>query len=235
MRKGVSAIQNMQLLKWCKEYGVTVAWNLLYGFPGETEADYEQSGEYIDAIYHLQPPHSLGSLRMDRFSPYFNEPEKFGLTNPRPFGIYELIYPVPPERLRNLAYFFEYDYADGRKADCHVKSILGKIEEWKKAGSCSLNKTVMEDPELVITDTRPNRIHPQIGLNGVQREVYDLCDRRHGFRAIVAYLAERYPLPEGFEDWLRNFLDQMVEWRLMVREKDQYLSLAVPGQAMPDF
>ena len=35
MRKGVTAIQNIQMLKWCREYGVDVAWNLLYGFPGE--------------------------------------------------------------------------------------------------------------------------------------------------------------------------------------------------------
>ncbi len=36
MKKGVTGIQNIQLLKWCREYGIEVAWNLLYGFPGET-------------------------------------------------------------------------------------------------------------------------------------------------------------------------------------------------------
>ena len=35
MRKGVTAFQNVQLLKWCRELGVTPYWNLLWGFPDE--------------------------------------------------------------------------------------------------------------------------------------------------------------------------------------------------------
>ena len=44
MRKGVTAFRNVELLKWCKEYGVKPYWNLLYGFPGETVEDYEFDG-----------------------------------------------------------------------------------------------------------------------------------------------------------------------------------------------
>ena len=29
MQKGVSAAQNIQLLRWCGEVGINVAWNLL--------------------------------------------------------------------------------------------------------------------------------------------------------------------------------------------------------------
>ncbi len=79
MRKGVTALQNIQLLKWCKQYGVTVAWNLLYGFPGETAADYAAIGRSMESLWHLPPPHSVGAVRMDRFSPYFNEAASFGL------------------------------------------------------------------------------------------------------------------------------------------------------------
>jgi ribosomal peptide maturation radical SAM protein 1 len=39
MRKGSTALQNVQLLKWCREHGVRPEWNLLYGFPGETAQD----------------------------------------------------------------------------------------------------------------------------------------------------------------------------------------------------
>ncbi len=35
MRKGVTGLQNIQLLKWCKEFGVVPSWNFLWGFPGE--------------------------------------------------------------------------------------------------------------------------------------------------------------------------------------------------------
>ena len=35
MRKGVTGLQNLRLLKWCAEIGIKPSWNLLYGFPGE--------------------------------------------------------------------------------------------------------------------------------------------------------------------------------------------------------
>ena len=35
MDKGVSAIQNVQLLKWARELRMAVTWNVIWGFPGE--------------------------------------------------------------------------------------------------------------------------------------------------------------------------------------------------------
>jgi ribosomal peptide maturation radical SAM protein 1 len=226
MRKGVSAIQNVQLLKWCKEYGVTVAWNLLYGIPGETREDYEKTLELMDALFHLPPPHSLGPVRIDRFSPYFNAPELFGLENVRPFPIYQYIYPLSSPETENLAYFFE---ADGATREDHaplVEAILRKAAEWRAANGCSLTREYGEDFELLIHDSRPNRVHSYIVLNGVQREVYDLCHERQILSRIRGFLEARYGVSSMTEDWLRQFLTQMVDWRLMVREGEQYLSVA---------
>src|SRR5262249_10898195 len=47
MRKGTTAARNVELLKWCAEYGVVPLWNLLYGFPGETQEDYNRTVEVI--------------------------------------------------------------------------------------------------------------------------------------------------------------------------------------------
>ena len=88
MRKGVSALQNIQLLKFCRQYGVEPAWNLLYGFPGETPEDYEATAEYIPAIYHLKPPGVASTIRLDRFSPNFDKADEFGLVKIRPFALY---------------------------------------------------------------------------------------------------------------------------------------------------
>lgn len=35
MRKGVTALQNVQLLKWCTELGLKAVYNLIWGFPGK--------------------------------------------------------------------------------------------------------------------------------------------------------------------------------------------------------
>lgn len=227
MRKGVTALQNIQLLKWCKQYGVTVAWNLLYGFPGETAEDYAVIGRFIDALWHLPPPHSVGAVRMDRFSPYYNEAESFGLVNVRPMEMYRLLYPLPEDRLRNLAYFFDYDHADGGSPGAFLGDTLNKVEQWRQVGDCTLTATRGDSPELVITDTRPNALHRRVGMNGLQREIYELCDQRRHFQGILRSIGDRYVLHPGLESWVRDFLAQMVEWRLMVSEGDEYLSLAI--------
>lgn len=228
MRKGVTALQNIQLLKWCKQYGVNVAWNLLYGFPGETEGDYAAIGRTMESLWHLPPPHSVGAVRMDRFSPYFNDAASFGLVNVRPMDMYRLLYPLPEEQLLNLAYFFDFERADGRTVASALGDTERRVEEWRRAGACSLTATRRADPpELVITDTRPNAIHHTIAMNSVQREIYELCDGRRHLQGIVRSISERYVLDTSFERWLQDFLDQMVEWRLMAREGDEYLSLAI--------
>jgi radical SAM superfamily enzyme YgiQ (UPF0313 family) len=40
MRKGTTALQNIQLLKLCRETGLCVYWSLLFGIPGEDPARY---------------------------------------------------------------------------------------------------------------------------------------------------------------------------------------------------
>ena len=56
MRKGVTAITNVQLLKWCAELGLRPHWNLLWGFPGEPVAAFEEMAALIPKLAHLQPP-----------------------------------------------------------------------------------------------------------------------------------------------------------------------------------
>jgi ribosomal peptide maturation radical SAM protein 1 len=227
MRKGTTALQNIELLKWCREYGVVAAWNLLCGFPGETPEDYEQTEEFIDALYHLPPPGVAGNIRLDRFSPYFNHPRKYGLTGIKPFLVYELIYPLPRKELFNLAYFFEYAYIDQPPPQSYFEKALRKVETWKSSAGGTLTKRYGVDPELLITDTRPNRRHFQVALSGIQREIYDYCDTGKSFQGLMDFAESRYDVAPDFQSWLQQFLGQMVDWRFMVRENDHYLSLAI--------
>jgi hypothetical protein len=74
MKKGVSAFQNNQVLKWCKELGITPYWNFLWGFPDEPMHEYSRMAEIIPFLSHLPPPQSFGKILLDRFSPYYFEP-----------------------------------------------------------------------------------------------------------------------------------------------------------------
>ncbi len=225
MGKGVSAIQNVQLLKFCREFGIEVAWNLLFGFPGETAEDYAETARLMETIYHLRAPGAVAAIRLDRFSPNFDRADTFGLVNVRPFALYSYLYPLPPERVANLAYFFEYAYADGRAPETYVEETLRKVEVWRANVEGDL---LMDDVAagLRVTDTRPGREPRQFVLDGLQRRVYEFCneirtrDRIHTFAAQVAGASSTPAAVDAC-------LDDLVRWDLMLQEGQQFLSLAV--------
>lgn len=63
MRKGIRALQNIQLLKWCEEFGIVPLWNLLWGFPGEPPEEYIRMAHLLPLLTHLTPPGGAGQVR----------------------------------------------------------------------------------------------------------------------------------------------------------------------------
>ncbi len=228
MRKGVTALQNVQLLRLCREYGVELAWNLLYGFPGESPEDYTATAGLVDALDHLRPPGAVARIRLDRFSPHFDRPEEFGIVGIRPFAIYGHIYQLPAESIANVAYFFEFEYADGRRPAEYAEPALAKVREWKARRGGDLIKSYGTRPELTLVDTRAGRERIDFPLNGLQREIYDFCDEIRSRADIERFADERAGRPVS----AGALLEQFLEHRLMLHEGNQYLSLAVdPGRA----
>jgi len=111
MRKGSTKLVNVRLLKWAAQAEIDVAWNVLMGFPGETIDDYRGQADLMESLHHLQPPGHCGGLWLERFSPYFEQPE-LGFTNPRPISAYRMVYPLADMDIDGLAYFFDYDVRD---------------------------------------------------------------------------------------------------------------------------
>ena len=79
MDKGVRPMQNILCMKWAMYYGIEINWNILIGFPGETDDDYRQQIDLIKLLFHLPPPECVGNLWLERFSPYFKRPEEYGI------------------------------------------------------------------------------------------------------------------------------------------------------------
>jgi ribosomal peptide maturation radical SAM protein 1 len=106
MRKGVSASQNISVLRDARSLGLDLTWNLLYGFPGETEVDYISVISLIPLMVHLAPPNGCSAVSFDRFSPYFDNPSEFGITDLRPHPRYLKVYPPSIGSIDLLAYHF---------------------------------------------------------------------------------------------------------------------------------
>ena len=133
MRKGVKAIQNLALLKWCRELGISVSWNLLCGIPGEKLEDYEAQLRIIDRYPHLSPPQGVSPLRVDRYAPYFKAFEQYGWSGLEPLEEYRLLHPaLSRQALHDVAYHF-----DALGGTCALRAYLGDVqtavERWKSA------------------------------------------------------------------------------------------------------
>jgi ribosomal peptide maturation radical SAM protein 1 len=228
MRKGCTALQNIQLLRWCDELDIFVAWNILAGFPGESEAEYDRTAELIPLLTHLQPPASCCPIRLDRFSPFFTRNDQFGLHRVRPSPAYYYVYPLGRRELARLAYFFDFDYPDGRNPHDYTAPVKRAVDQWWQLRGVApeqrprLDAEGTDDGGLVITDTRPCATSPPHRLTGLAARLYRQCDSAQSVDSLVRLLG-------GAADavTVRAALAQLQAAKLMIEMEGQYLSLAV--------
>jgi ribosomal peptide maturation radical SAM protein 1 len=225
MNKGSTTLQNVQLLRWCEEQGVVADWNLLYGFPGEEPADYDEMLPIIDAIDFLRPPSGLGPVRLDRFSPYHAAPERHGIVDVRAMDVYRHLYDLPEDALDHVACYFDFAYADGRRPLDHAGAVVHRVQRWISEGASGRLTQRPEGGRTIVTDTRPTS-RGEVALTGWKAEVYAEADRVH----TLARLRERVGVPA---DRLERFVAACVTRRLMLRTGDRVLALAVHDPARP--
>jgi ribosomal peptide maturation radical SAM protein 1 len=135
MNKGLRAWQNIMLLRYARAVGLSLTWTILWGIPGDERGDYEQTLNLLPLMHHLPPPGPPLHLIIDRFSPYFDHPEAYGVRNITPFGSYAAVYP-PGADLEKLAYHFVADYecASHQHPDA-MQRLSQEITVWQKRWS----------------------------------------------------------------------------------------------------
>ena len=231
MHKGTSSLQNIQLLKWSKQYGIEASWNLIYGFPGEVAEDYAGSLELVKVLTHLSPPVGFGPFRMDRFSYNFEHAEELGLMHVRPSQHYRYLYPFDEATLRDLAYYFDYERRQPIDDGGCLAPLATQVNAWRKRqDELASHRT---DGRITIGDTRPVATAPQIVLDETVALVYEACDRARSVGQIGRWLRDRRGLDVGAEE-IAGILTEFVEKRLTVREGGRYLSLAVMDYEVED-
>jgi ribosomal peptide maturation radical SAM protein 1 len=227
MKKGVKSIQNIQLVKWCKELGIKVSWNIIWGFPGETNKDYLEMAELIPKISHLTPPGCVSRLLMHRFSPNFNHPEKYGIKKIYLFPSYRYIYPFNDESIYNLAYQFAYDYEPEEHFDIALGATMQEMVKWS-ANSKEIDLFFIDQEDaLIVFDLRLEAQQPYFILYAKERFLYILCDGIKPFQKIKAEYSKFFEV-EADETEINIMLESLIAKNLMIRENNSYLSLAIP-------
>jgi len=230
MRKGVTALQNIRLLRSCSQYGIYPTWNIIYGFPGETARHYRQMIDLIYKITHLTPPEAVIPLSMQRFSPYYVAPEAFGIANIHVEDTYRFVYPFDEGRRSNLAYFFDFDRTKESVPPTLLEELEAAVEHWR---ACTRRNdhllAVWSSPhELLLVDKRANAVITKMMLSDEESDIYDYCGDIRSFTGICMFLRERYCDRAVRTRDVRDFLERMVDSNLMVREGDRFLSIAIP-------
>lgn len=226
MRKGVTGLQNINLLRWAHYYGIDVGWNIIWGFPGERPEFYEEQLETIRLLRHLQPPTGAGRIWMERFSPLFTEADACATEYVRPEESYSYVYP-PGLDLRRLAYFFDYRIVDALPDEVYLP-MRNEVRDWQAAWRGSPR------PSLLYWSS-PGQIQIEDFRAPERRGIYRFYDE---LAAIYRACSER-PCSDGqvtkvlgldrSATEVREALAGFAERGLMARDGDSFLSLALPA------
>ncbi|MEU9483419.1 RiPP maturation radical SAM C-methyltransferase [Streptomyces decoyicus] len=225
MRKGASKLINIRLLKWAAYYKIDVSWNILAGFPGETEEDYAEQLRLLPLLHHLQPPGGCGRIWLERFSPYFTDPS-FPISEVRPRASYGHVYPASLDH-EKIAYFFDYE-ASGTCSHETVAALNAAVSEWQTRFSEARPSLVYQrlPGKLTLIDRRTDQPKRAV-LAGWRAEAYESCgDAPRGAAAVSRQLAAGDRSVS--EDEVAAFLEQCCRAGVMVSDDGKYLGLALP-------
>ncbi|AVT33661.1 RiPP maturation radical SAM protein 1 [Plantactinospora sp. BC1] len=226
MDKGTTAAQNVNLLRWARYYGLTVSWNILWGFPGETARQYADQARLIPHLTHLTPPAGASRIWMERFSPLFSQPERFPTVWRAPERSYAYVYP-PGTDLDELAYFFEYELADTLPDEAYQplrEAVADWSAAWQRPEPPAL--TYWSSPGyLRIYDARHPRREGTYEFRGLLAEIYLGCaERPTSAAALRSRLSTPVPVPT-----VEEAIGEFCARGLMFRDGSLALSLALPA------
>lgn len=226
MRKGVTAMQNISLLRWCAHFGVSVSWNFLWGIPGERKEHYQGQMQLMRRLRHFQPPSGEGRLWLERFSPMFTNQKDFGISKVIPEVSYGYVYPESVD-LGQSAYFFDYNL-DQAIPDKFFDPFKEELNLWRgahEAGPKPTLKALVGPDFLRIEDGRG------IGSNGIY-ELDGLMGKVYHALMEKPTTAKKVAIESGeTEEQVLEAMKAFEERGLVFREGDSFLALAVPERA----
>ena len=232
MDKGVTPMQNIICLKWSSYYHVAVSWNILLGFPGETNEDYRRQIDLIPSLFHLQPPESTGRFWLQRFSPYYTRPHEYGVRITGPWTAYEYVYDARKVDLRKIAYDFEYEL-DNWNVDPHVyQELVDLVQEWQRLVGSSdrpflyyskaMDYVTVYDGRNPKTPLRRRYDWPAAGIIEACNEASKSVEQ------IRMMLASQPGKSENVDAEIDQALGVLTAARILYEERGKYFTLAVP-------
>jgi ribosomal peptide maturation radical SAM protein 1 len=222
MDKGCTGLGQVQFLKWTYQEGIKPVYNLILRNPGESAAAYKRMTELLPYIRHLPPPSGLTPMILERFSPYFERPQNYGIRNRRPRSYYVDLYPDKDVDIDRIAYQFDYDHDNHTDAELQrttrefaLRLLREWSANWKPPRACYVDRG---DFLLIYDEREDKRVIER--LAGVSAELFRYIDSVRSFAAVAQRFAHIDP------EFLRARLDHWFHRRWIYRS-DEGLYLAL--------
>ena len=127
INKGIRVIDNIAVLKFCKENGIKNKYNLLVKYPNEETIDFNETKKIVQMLKGYLDAPQLCELRVMHGSLIQQHPERFNIERFEHIEIDKIMYPL--EFLKK-DFSFVYDFTRKIPLTDHPWELL--IEEWKK-------------------------------------------------------------------------------------------------------
>lgn len=232
VKKGTTPIVNLCFLRRADELGLSAYWNLLYGFPGEQRAWYDDLLERLPLFFHLRPP-DVVEFSLERFSPYFREPERYGIKIKGPLPGYRHVWDLPDEAIQELCFDLDFEASTlAHRAELGA-DLRAAVAAWTGSGAV-LTATLLGDGRVRVLDTRPVQMAGAWHLDALD----GLILRGLEAPSTLGRLGERLRrsaatgyLRLGGEKGARRRVESLAQRGLVYAEGGEFLSLVVPESA----
>lgn len=225
MNKGCTGLGQIQFIKWSHQEQIVPKYNILVGNPGEQAAWYDEMTALVPFLSHLPPPTGIVNMQLERFSPYFQHPERYGITNIRPQSFYKELYPGSGVDLERIAYQFDFDHPDHDDAElaAAIRRFLDVAQRWRiswvpDSVYYRFDDRAPEGESLLVVDRRSGFERIDL-VAGVRASLFLFLDQHRGRHQIAEHLPGLEP---AFVDAL---LETWLHQRWICRIGDRYLSV----------
>lgn len=223
MRKGTTAIENIAAMRQSAEAGIQLDGNLIVEFPGSTMAEAEETLNTLDFVlpYH---PLDAASFFLGHGSPVAKDPGSYGILAVTQHSKNKKLF---PKRLLNNLNMLIRDYRGDRSRQRRQwQQVVEKITLWKEFHN---RRNPAQAPLsyrdgmtfLLIRQEQISGPTLQHRLQGTSRKIYLFCRKIRSLDEI------RQEFPTIKEAALKNFLQDLSLRKLMFREGDRFLALAI--------
>jgi ribosomal peptide maturation radical SAM protein 1 len=227
LRKGTTAIQNLEIMRDCEALGLANYSNLILHFPGSDEQDVAQTLWSLEFALPYRPLKPVG-FWLGLGSPVWQNPGAYGIKSVFNHPNWGCLF--PDNILASMRFMIQAYRGDRGYQKKIWRPVEKAMKQWQQAYS-QQNSRSERSPSLSLRDGREFLIIRQRRFDadtinhrlvGTSRLIYLYCRHHRSIKRI----RERFPA--FAEDKILSFLKMMVTKRLMYEEKDRYLSLAIP-------